>query len=685
MNFADKLSLGLAVALALLLCIIQTAKFHRTPPIESGSTSFSGDRAYALLKDLVTGNPDRLWGSPGVESAFLSLEQYVLDLQSQFGAARVEYELQNETVLGNPHNIWAGLDQSSPFISPPQSTGGGPVDDCETAGGFIERPCFIFNLNVLVKGVGITPAGRTLMVSAHVDAVRGSPGASDDGSGTAVTLELMRAVAALELEQDVLFTISDGEETGAYGAGLFRVNSTYKDVPSAVIVVEAGGAAAVRAVISRSNSPELVKAVQKFAPQPAGFSFVNWLDNALQLGYTDSSVHMRSGIQAIDLIFLEDRWAYHTGEDSLDKVTPGALQQMGGNVLGMITGMIESDTVPRRYQPNEDPSGFTGILDNYLFSDQEPLANSGMVFMTLFDTSMWAFDSTTDAMAAMITCAVLFTIVSAALTVYLGKVPVTLILNYSLARNIPLVLFTFVLGFSLPFVAHFAAVDWKEVTTWHVEGKHQARILLGVLASIFAYVLLVRFLVLKVLDKCGRGAGDVAESGKSEEQIVAGKTEEVEDDGISQQVENWSLDLYLAVASFQAILLVAVSAALIDLAQAFFWAPLFMMLGLIGQALLERFTSLNKLYVLAVRDVVSIFFPSLMYFDFYALIINLFPYYLEELEYGVAIPGIVGLPVGITMLLALPLMVRISPSALNKFAIVCGASLLIVLIAVLAV
>ena len=683
MKYADKLSLGLATGIAVLLCIIQTAKFHRTPPIPTGSKEFSGDRAYALLRTITTNYPDRLWGSEGVGDAYLFLEQYVLDLQSQFGVGRVEYELQNETILGDPRVIWAGFDPTSPFISGPQTTGGGAVADCETAGGFIERPCFVYNLNVLVKGVGITPPDRTLMISSHLDAVRGSPGASDDGSGTVAALELMRAVAALELEHDVLFTISDGEEQGIYGAGIFRLNSTYRDVPSACIVLEAGGAAVARAFIGRANSAELVKALQKYAPQPAAYSFVNWLENVLSIGYTDSSIHMRSGIQCIDLNFLDDRWAYHTSEDSLEKVTPGALQQIGGNALGMIVGMIESNTVPRRFQPGEDP--FAGILNNFLFTDDEPVANSGLVYMSLFDTSVWIFASQTEATAVLITCAVVFSLISFGLTVSIGKTRVKVVLNYALGRDLPLVFWTFVFGFALPFVAHFAAVDWKAATTWHIEGKHQARILLGVLSSIFSYVLLVRFFVLKLLGKCGRGESSMDVHGKVDASVLHDKAGETESEELTEQVKNWSLDLYLSVAVFQAILLIGMSAALVDFAQVFFWAPFFMMVGLVWQVLLERYTSVDELYVLAGRDIISIFLPILMIFDIWSMLINLFPYYLQELDFAFVIPGIIGLPVGLSMLLALPLMVRVSPTGLNKFAIFWGVCLAIVIIAVFAV
>jgi putative aminopeptidase FrvX len=58
-------------------------------------------------------------------------------------------------------------------------------------------------------------------VTAHYDSVPAGPGASDDGVGTAVVLELAREMARRKTENDFIFLITDGEETGLRGAYAF--------------------------------------------------------------------------------------------------------------------------------------------------------------------------------------------------------------------------------------------------------------------------------------------------------------------------------------------------------------------------------------------------------------------------------------------------------------------------------
>ncbi|MCH1866729.1 M20/M25/M40 family metallo-hydrolase [Nocardioides sp. CFH 31398] len=73
--------------------------------------------------------------------------------------------------------------------------------------------------------IGERPAGRRggtsplVYVSAHYDTVIGAPGANDDGSGTALTLELARVLTKLgKLEAGVRFALWGSEEQGLIGS-----------------------------------------------------------------------------------------------------------------------------------------------------------------------------------------------------------------------------------------------------------------------------------------------------------------------------------------------------------------------------------------------------------------------------------------------------------------------------------
>ncbi|HEY8373672.1 MAG TPA: M20/M25/M40 family metallo-hydrolase [Pseudonocardiaceae bacterium] len=62
------------------------------------------------------------------------------------------------------------------------------------------------------------PQGQVVMVSAHYDSVPGSPGANDDGSGTALCLELARALRRLPTQRAIRFALWGSEEQGLLGS-----------------------------------------------------------------------------------------------------------------------------------------------------------------------------------------------------------------------------------------------------------------------------------------------------------------------------------------------------------------------------------------------------------------------------------------------------------------------------------
>jgi Zn-dependent M28 family amino/carboxypeptidase len=88
----------------------------------------------------------------------------------------------------------------------------------------IPTPTRIVNVIATLKPQ--TPTNRYVIISGHYDsrassandAVSKSPGANDDGSGTAVVLELARIFSAYTFRINVVFIAFAGEEQGLYGA-----------------------------------------------------------------------------------------------------------------------------------------------------------------------------------------------------------------------------------------------------------------------------------------------------------------------------------------------------------------------------------------------------------------------------------------------------------------------------------
>ena len=76
---------------------------------------------------------------------------------------------------------------------------------------------------VYATKIGTTNPGEMYIVSAHMDGRGGGEAANDNGSGTALVMEIARALASSGVESDVSirFALWNNEETGLNGAGAY--------------------------------------------------------------------------------------------------------------------------------------------------------------------------------------------------------------------------------------------------------------------------------------------------------------------------------------------------------------------------------------------------------------------------------------------------------------------------------
>jgi len=87
----------------------------------------------------------------------------------------------------------------------------------------------ITNVYAVLRGTNPANAGRIYVVSGHydsrnsnaLDAKDAAPGANDDASGTAVSLECARALSKHRFPATIIFLTVAGEEQGLYGSGHF--------------------------------------------------------------------------------------------------------------------------------------------------------------------------------------------------------------------------------------------------------------------------------------------------------------------------------------------------------------------------------------------------------------------------------------------------------------------------------
>ena len=93
----------------------------------------------------------------------------------------------------------------------------------------IPKPTRITNVYAVLRGSDPANAGRIYLVSGHYDsrnsdandAAGAAPGANDDASGTAVSLECARVLSKHRFPATIVFLTVAGEEQGLYGSSHF--------------------------------------------------------------------------------------------------------------------------------------------------------------------------------------------------------------------------------------------------------------------------------------------------------------------------------------------------------------------------------------------------------------------------------------------------------------------------------
>jgi acetylornithine deacetylase/succinyl-diaminopimelate desuccinylase-like protein len=94
--------------------------------------------------------------------------------------------------------------------------------------------------NVLAFRRGTRPE-RTIVVGAHFDTVRDSPGADDNASGVAALLELAQVLGPANIRHDVLLAALDMEEIGFFGALALAERLRKSPRPATALILESIG------------------------------------------------------------------------------------------------------------------------------------------------------------------------------------------------------------------------------------------------------------------------------------------------------------------------------------------------------------------------------------------------------------------------------------------------------------
>ncbi|MGI5129620.1 M28 family peptidase [Pseudonocardia sp. CA-107938] len=201
--------------------------------------------------------------------------------------------------------------------------------------------------NVVATLRGTAPGAGRVVVVAHYDTAPGSPGAADDRASVAAVLEIARALTAGPPPRaDVVFLLTDGEESGQLGAALF---GRLQPGPGVVVNGEGEGNAGPSMLVQLTPGARPVVAAFAGADHSAGHSVTPALFPLLP-DATDLDALGAAGYAGLTLSPMDGR-AYHQSPlDTPDRLDRGTLQQHGDTMLSLVRGFADGDAaVPERY------------------------------------------------------------------------------------------------------------------------------------------------------------------------------------------------------------------------------------------------------------------------------------------------------------------------------------------------
>lgn len=198
--------------------------------------------------------------------------------------------------------------------------------------------------NIVARLKGASGASDAVMLAAHYDSVPAGPGAGDDGAGVAALLETMRALrAGPPLKNDIIFLLTDGEESGMLGASAFVDEHPWaRDMRVAVNLEGRGDAGDSQLFETSAGNARLVQLLAEAAPHAAGSSFTFEIYKHMP-NDTDMTIFKKAGAPGLNFGFIGHWEAYHTPLDTPQALNLGSLQRHGDYALALSRSFGNAD------------------------------------------------------------------------------------------------------------------------------------------------------------------------------------------------------------------------------------------------------------------------------------------------------------------------------------------------------
>ena len=218
-------------------------------------------------------------------------------------------------------------------------------------------------LNIIANIPGATKPDEVVMIGGHFDSWIGGTGATDNGAGAVVMIEVMRILKALHLKLDrtVRLGLWSGEEQGIYGSRAY-VKETFGD-PATMQLKPAH--AKLSGYFNYDNGSGKVRGVYLQGNDAMRPVFEAWLAPFRDLGATTITIRNTGGTdhQSFDQVglpgfqFIQDeleyeRLTHHSNMDVYDHVVPADLMQASAVIASLVYHAANrAELLPRKELP----------------------------------------------------------------------------------------------------------------------------------------------------------------------------------------------------------------------------------------------------------------------------------------------------------------------------------------------
>lgn len=189
----------------------------------------------------------------------------------------------------------------------------------------------------------------------------GSYGAADDGYGLATLLEIARLYGGrTDLENTIYILMTDGEETGLYGAEMAAGETDLMDNVGFVINIEARGIEGPAYMFETSKNNSKVIDFYKNADFPISYSIATAVYTVMP-NSTDFTEFLAIDKQGINFAVLDSLYYYHTPRDNYTSINQSSIQHYGAQITPLVDEFVTSSVY-------SDVHYFEGTEDQVFFN-----------------------------------------------------------------------------------------------------------------------------------------------------------------------------------------------------------------------------------------------------------------------------------------------------------------------------